>query len=181
MCNWIAYISGSSFSFALSDSLADSVLGGEDEPNCSFNMSPTQQMLISSAINFLMGLLVLAYQVQFSLTEVSDEGIYAILGGIFSYFSYYFLIMAFDGSSSTVILPLVQVSSIWTLLGSVVQNSLQGTPWLKNYWHLVAYALLLIGGLLPATGGNLQEAMHLSFWKQRFVQYALLSEVCYGT
>jgi len=167
MCNWIAYITGSSFSFALSDSLADSVLGGEEDPNCSFNMSPTQQMLISSAINFLMGLLVLAYQVSFGLTETSNEGIYAVLGGVFSYFSYYFLIMAFDGSSSTVILPLVQVSSIWTLLGSIVQNSLQGTPWLKSYWHLAAYALLLIGGLLPATGGNLKEATSLSFWKQR--------------
>lgn len=167
MCNWIAYITGSSFSFALSDSLADSVLGGEEDPNCSFNMSPTQQMLISSAINFLMGLLVLAYQVFFGLTEASNEGIYAVLGGVFSYFSYYFLIMAFDGSSSTVILPLVQVSSIWTLLGSIVQNSLQGTPWLRNYWHLAAYALLLVGGLLPATGGNLQEAMSLAFWKQR--------------
>ena len=167
MCNWIAFITGSSFSFALSDSLADSVLGGEDEPQCSYNMSPTQQMLISSAINFLMGLLCLAGQVAFGLTDVDDEGVYAVLGGLFSYLSYYFLIMAFDGSSSTVILPLVQVSSIWTLLGSIVQNSLQGTPWLKSYWHLVAYAMLLIGGLLPATGGNLKEAAHLSFWKQK--------------
>jgi hypothetical protein len=130
-------------------------------------MSPTQQMLISSAINFLMGLLCLGVQVAYGLTDAVDEGIYAIFGGVFSYCSYYFLIMAFDGSSSTIILPLVQVSSVWTLLGSIVQNTLQGTPWLKSYWHLLAYALLLIGGLMPATGGNLSQAMSLSFWKQK--------------
>lgn len=167
MCDWIAYISGSSLSFALSDTLADSVLGGEDEPTCAYNMSPTQQMLITAVINFLMGLLVLGYQVMFGLTDATDEGVYAVLGGIFSYCSYYFLILAFDGSSSTVILPLVQVASIWTLAGSVVQNTLQGTPWLKSYWHLGAYALLLIGGLLPATGGDLHQAAKLSFWKQK--------------
>jgi len=90
------------------------------------------------------------------------------------------MIQAFESSSSTIILPLLQFPSIITLIGSSVQRTFLGQQWLESYWHLVAYALIFVGGVLPATNGQLGLLKTLTFWKQPFVQFAILSELNHG-
>jgi hypothetical protein len=104
----------------------------------------------------------------------------ALASGTFCYFAYHFMIQAFATSSSTVILPLLQFPSVITLCGSVIQRALLGQQWLESYWHLLAYAFIFVGGLLPATGGALGQLKTAAFWKQPFVQFAMFSELSHG-
>jgi len=101
----------------------------------------------------------------------------ALFSGIFCYFSYHFMIQAFESSSSTIILPLLQFPSIIVLVGSAVPKYFLGQPWLESYWHLLAYILIFFGGVLPATEGNLKQLMTKAFWKQPFVKFAIVSEL----
>eukprot|EP00743_Colponemidia_sp_Colp-15_P009326 GILK01010194.1.p1 GENE.GILK01010194.1~~GILK01010194.1.p1 ORF type:complete len:383 (-),score=38.65 GILK01010194.1:98-1246(-) len=104
-----------------------------------------------------------------------------IVAGPLSFASYFFLLCAFESASSTVILPLVQLSSLWMLLGSSAQRYLMNEPWMQHPVHLLAYILILLGGLLPAAKGNLRTTLNKEFWAQKFVRLAVMSEVCNGT
>ena len=50
------------------------------------------------------------------------------------------------------LLPLIQVASIWVLLGSSVIALFRGQRFMSPL-HGLAYALMFVGGCLPATGG----------------------------
>eukprot|EP00744_Colponema_vietnamica_P011971 GILI01016816.1.p1 GENE.GILI01016816.1~~GILI01016816.1.p1 ORF type:complete len:387 (+),score=65.36 GILI01016816.1:96-1256(+) len=104
----------------------------------------------------------------------------AIAAGPFGFFSYFFLLRSFESASSTVILPLLQVCSVWMLFATAIQRTVMGLEIGIRLQHLVAYSLILVGGLLPAAQGRLKTLLEVSFWKQRFVHFALISEVCYG-
>ena len=103
-----------------------------------------------------------------------------------SFFHYFFLLKAFEGAPSTVLLPLVQarlqlarvaraaalappsprsrarhitillpqVASVSVLLGSSVIAVLRREQWITPV-HALAYVLMFVGGILPATGGHL--------------------------
>jgi hypothetical protein len=104
----------------------------------------------------------------------------ALCSGIFCYFAYHFMIQAFESSSSTVILPLLQFPSVITLLASYIPKRMLGEVWLESYWHLFAYGFIFIGGLLPATNGKPRQLLTCAFWKQPFVQFAIISELNHG-
>jgi hypothetical protein len=76
-------------------------------------------------------------------------------------------------------LPLIQVASISVLLGSSVLALHRGEQWISGT-HAMAYALMFIGGLLPATGGEIGVLLRRSFWQQSYVAYAVLSELTFG-
>lgn len=103
----------------------------------------------------------------------------ALLGGACAFSHDFFLLRAFEGAPSTVILPLIQVASVSVLCGSSVVALYRGLPWLSPT-HAAAYALMFVGGLLPATGGELGRLLRPSFWRQRYVACAILSELTYG-
>jgi len=118
----------------------------------------------------------------FLFKEKYDSAFWAaLLSGTFCYFSYHFMIKAFETSSSTIILPLLQFPSIFVLIGSSLVRVYGGHPALESYWHLLAYAFIFFGGLLPATDGNLDQLFTKKFWKQPFVQFAIFSELNHGT
>ena len=89
------------------------------------------------------------------------------------------LLKAFEGAPSTVLLPLIQVASIWVLLGSSVIALFRGQRFMSPL-HGLAYALMFVGGCLPATGGDVSRLLRRSFWKQRYVFYAIGSELTLG-
>jgi len=101
--------------------------------------------------------------------EVTNNFWLAALSGIFAYFSFYYMTKTFETSSSTIIRPLIQVCSTATILMSIVQKAIIGGVILKSGWHAVSYVCLFLGGLLPATSGNLGSAMSSEFWKQKFI------------
>ena len=122
---------------------------------------------------------------------------FAMLGGTMSFFHYFFLLKAFEGAPSTVLLPLVQarlqlarvarggtravtvaaeparriaillsqVASVSVLLGSSVIAVLRREQWITPV-HALAYVLMFVGGILPATGGHLNVLFKRAFWKK---------------
>ena len=104
---------------------------------------------------------------------------FAMLGGLCAFLHNFYLLKAFEGAPSTVLLPLIQVASIWVLLGSSVLALFRGQRFMSPL-HGLAYALMFVGGCLPATGGDVSRLLRRSFWKQRYVFYAIGSELTLG-
>ena len=71
---------------------------------------------------------------------------FAMLGGMVAFFHYFFLLKAFEGAPSTVLLPLVQVASVSVLIGSSVVALYRHEPWITPT-HAFAYLLMFIGGV----------------------------------
>ena len=91
---------------------------------------------------------------------------------------YYFLLKAFEGAPSTVLLPL-QVASVSVLLGSSVVAALKSEPWITPV-HALAYVLMFVGGILPACAGDLHALLQPAFWRQSFVIFAIAAEFALG-
>ena len=104
---------------------------------------------------------------------------FALFGGACAFCHDFCLLRAFEGAPSTVLLPLIQVASVSVLLGSSALAAHRGEQWISTT-HALAYLLMFVGGLLPATGGDVGQLLRPSFWRQRFVTYAVLSELAYG-
>jgi len=103
----------------------------------------------------------------------------AMIGGAMNFLHYYFLLKAFEGAPSTVLLPLVQVASVSVLLGSAAIASLRHEQWITPT-HALAYCLMFVGGVLPACGGHLSALLQPAFWRQPFVSCAILAEFALG-
>ena len=102
-----------------------------------------------------------------------------MLGGLCAFLHNFYLLKAFEGAPSTVLLPLIQVASIWVLLGSSILALFRGQRFMSPL-HGLAYALMFVGGCLPATGGDVSRLLRRSFWRQRYVAYAIGSELTLG-
>ena len=87
---------------------------------------------------------------------------FAMVGGAMNFLHYYFLLKAFEGAPSTVLLPLVQVASVSVLLGSAVISMLRHETWITPT-HALAYLLMFIGGILPACAGQLTLLVSKAF------------------
>ena len=165
---------------------------GEPSPN-GVGLTGAQDAAISGIVNTLAWLaLCLSYRLQHRGTDAASlsahlkwrpsthpEFWFALLGGGCAFCHDFFLLRAFEGAPSTVILPLIQVASVSVLLGSSALAYHRGEQWL-TFTHAVAYFLMFIGGLLPATGGDIGLLARKSFWRQRYVAFAILSELTYG-
>jgi len=117
----------------------------------------------------------------FIFQEKYDGKFYnALLGGVFSFLCYFYVLKAFESAPSTVILPLLQFPSIFIFILSSATKYFQGLVWLERKIHVVAYVFIFLGGLIPATNGNIKMIASKSFWKQPFVRDALVSEICHG-
>lgn len=166
----------------------------EDEPQAeSSGLTGAQDAAISGLVNTAAWLVVSG---GYRLMSTSDKSVsliahlrwhptthaewwFAIFGGACAFCHDFFLLRAFEGAPSTVLLPLIQVASVSVLLGSSVVALHRGEQWISPT-HACAYALMFVGGLLPATGGDVGALLRRSFWRQRYVAYAVLSELAYG-
>ncbi|KYQ93106.1 hypothetical protein DLAC_05733 [Tieghemostelium lacteum] len=94
----------------------------------------------------------------------------------------YFL-KSFEGSSSTVIVPLMQLNSVFVLPFTIILSILsQFYPILAafhkiiTFKHLLAFSLIFIGGFYPSLDGNLSTLTKASFWRQYSVRQILISD-----
>jgi len=119
-------------------------------------------------------------QFQFIWSPTADiEWWLAAVGGTLMFAHYFLLLRAFDNAPSTVINPLIQVSSTWMLLGSAVPAAITGTTFIRPF-DLLCYFVIVVGGILPSLDGDLKRMMHWKFWKQGYVKNTVLSEVTVG-
>mmetsp|Transcript_19218 Transcript_19218/g.31538 ORF Transcript_19218/g.31538 Transcript_19218/m.31538 type:complete len:483 (+) Transcript_19218:323-1771(+) len=107
------------------------------------------------------------------------EWSFAAISGTLMFTHYLFLLMAFDSAPSTVINPLIQVSSTWMIFGSAFKALITGTKFITSF-DMLCYVIIVIGGILPSLDGNLKAMATLKFWKQRFVRNTVISEVAVG-
>jgi len=99
---------------------------------------------------------------------------------VFSFLSYFYVLKAFESAPSTVILPLLQFPSIFIFIASSTHKYFSGLVWLERKVHVLAYLMIFLGGLVPATNGKLGVILTKKFWKQPFVKDAIISELCHG-
>ncbi|EGG16104.1 hypothetical protein DFA_09776 [Cavenderia fasciculata] len=107
----------------------------------------------------------------------------SLFSGVFQCFSLIYLLKAFESSSSTVIVPLMQLNSIFLLPMTIVLSLLSGFfPVLSTFHkiitplHFIAFILIFIGGFYPAVEGEWTQ-FSKGFWKQRAVRNVLLSDL----
>eukprot|EP01017_Pseudomicrothorax_dubius_P038771 TRINITY_DN5860_c0_g1_i1.p1 TRINITY_DN5860_c0_g1~~TRINITY_DN5860_c0_g1_i1.p1 ORF type:complete len:286 (+),score=14.29 TRINITY_DN5860_c0_g1_i1:330-1187(+) len=103
-----------------------------------------------------------------------------LLSGVFSYTHDYFFLHAFQTSSSTVLLPLMQFCSIWVFVVSLLQSILKGEALFEIIFEICAFVLILVGGILPAVDGKLKKLLQPNFWMQSYLVSIFLSEISHG-
>jgi hypothetical protein len=103
----------------------------------------------------------------------------AAIGGLLLFWHYQTLYTAYDTAPSTVINPLLQVSSTWVLLGTAIPSVFTGEPFIQPF-DLFCYVIIVVGGLLPSIEGDMWAMLKPAFWKQSFVKNAVLSEISLG-
>ena len=103
----------------------------------------------------------------------------AAFGGFLLFVHYMTLYEAYDTAPSTVINPLLQVSSTWVLLGSAIPAAISGETFIQPF-DLFCYCIIVVGGLLPSIQGDLWGMLRPAFWRQSFVKNAVLSELSLG-
>eukprot|EP00514_Thraustochytrium_sp_LLF1b_P008952 CAMPEP_0184548608 /NCGR_PEP_ID=MMETSP0199_2-20130426/6294_1 /TAXON_ID=1112570 /ORGANISM="Thraustochytrium sp., Strain LLF1b" /LENGTH=496 /DNA_ID=CAMNT_0026943229 /DNA_START=105 /DNA_END=1595 /DNA_ORIENTATION=+ len=136
--------------------------------------------LFSPKSGFGTGELLEETQAKFMWSPAQDsEWWMATLSGSLMFLHYMTILMAYDDAPSTVINPLVQVSSTWVLLGSAVPALLQGTTFITPF-DFMCYVIIVAGGILPSVDGNLKRMLRTEFWKQRYVRNTVISEVSIG-
>ncbi|GBG24179.1 Hypothetical Protein FCC1311_003972 [Hondaea fermentalgiana] len=103
----------------------------------------------------------------------------ATLSGILMFSHYFFLLKAYDNAPSTVINPLIQVSSTWMLVGSAVPAALTGSTFIRPF-DLFCYFVIVLGGILPSLDGDFKRMLRWKFWKQSYVRNVVVSEFAVG-
>jgi len=103
----------------------------------------------------------------------------AFLGGCFHFAAYLAILCAFSTTSSTVITPLMQLSSVWMLPLSSMAALLGMAPLIRPV-HLLSVLLIGAGGFLPAARGSLSHLATRAFWQQRSVKLVSLGELLNG-
>ena len=90
---------------------------------------------------------------------------FAMLGGLCAFLHNFYLLKAFEGAPSTVLLPLIQVASIWVLLGSSVLAPFRG-----HSKAILTMAILTMEAILTmATGTRAlpRTALHVTAARPR--------------
>jgi len=73
----------------------------------------------------------------------------ACISGPMMFYHYLFLLKAYDTAPSTVINPLLQVSSTWMIFGTGIVAWFSGEKFITPF-DFMCYIIISIGGLLPS-------------------------------
>jgi hypothetical protein len=148
-----------------------------DEPTTEDGLSGEQDAAIAGVVTIIGLLVSVVYTMMLSPPGGSMSSLtwrptthvqfwLALLGGAAAFLHNLFLLKAFEGAPSTVLLPLVQVASVSVLVGSSFLALYRHESFITPP-HAVAYALMFVGGILPATSGQLSLLFTRAFWGQR--------------
>ncbi|CAK66395.1 unnamed protein product (macronuclear) [Paramecium tetraurelia] len=198
--SWIGAVVASAFCWASADITFDVILDSKESdlpqkkqllPQTTTHLTHSQTMLLCALTTYIIIFVYFIYIEsigplyselvgKYSLFASVQSLPFLIVSGTFSYYHYHFIIKAFENSSSTVILPFLQFSSIFAFLFLILQNYISNRPFLSSYLHLLAYFLILLGGLAPATDGHLIRIFQIKFWSQPFVKFAIISDMSHA-
>lgn len=112
--------------------------------------------------------------------------ILAMVAGVTQGLAALTLYKAYETAPSTLIVPMTQLTAVMTLFVSLVVASIAPRyPDLLGALEgsfitgkdMVAYVIILFGGLYPVAKGNVGEMMKKEFWRQPFVTFVLLNDL----
>eukprot|EP00924_Labyrinthula_sp_SR-Ha-C_P001327 maker-scaffold_44-snap-gene-0.47-mRNA-1 protein AED:0.00 eAED:0.00 QI:90/1/1/1/1/1/2/64/391 len=103
----------------------------------------------------------------------------ASVGGMLLFLHYLYVLWAYDSAPSTVINPLVQMSSVSVLLFSFFPSLLTNSTFIKPL-DLFCYFIIVLGGILPLINNEWKKLLTRKFWKKPFLKYILYSELTVG-
>jgi len=143
-----------------------------------------QDAAISGLVMAIFGLFLHFGWVKEPIFDLSSEVVWlALIAGGFQCISLIYLLKAFENSSSTVIVPLMQLNAIFVLPFSLILTALSWQfEFLSSHHrmikplHLVAFSLIFFGGFYPASEGNLSRFFQKEFWKKKAVVQVLISD-----
>ena len=110
----------------------------------------------------------------------------SLAAGVVNAASTFFLYKAYETAPSTVIVPLAQLTAVMMLIASTAVSLIapifpdilaSEVGNFISFKEAIAYTIILVGGLYPATKGNIQMFLEPRFWKQPFVYYILLNDI----
>jgi hypothetical protein len=108
----------------------------------------------------------------------------ALIAGCLQCVSLIFLLKSFENSSSTVIVPLMQLNAVFVLPLSILMTLMSSHfEFLASHHkiiepvHLLAFILIFCGGFYPACDGNIERFFSKSFWKQQAVIQVIISDI----
>lgn len=109
----------------------------------------------------------------------------AALGGVTQGLAALALYKAYETAPSTLIVPLTQLTAVMTLITSTL--TALAAPFFPELLgmmshsmihpkDLLAYVVVLVGGLYPVTKGNISQFFDRGFWLQKFVVVVLVND-----
>ncbi len=188
---WIVSIISASTTWSVSEIFSDVCIDdGESEDEIpskvhSGKLTGEQATFVSGATMLLCALL-LNFIVPNGTWNPDNAGWWiALLSGFLNAIAAFMLYKAYETAPSTIIVPLVQLTAVMMLITSTVVSLI--APYFpsvlasqtNNYITLregLAYIIILIGGLYPATNGNIQLFLKRDFWKQPYVLFILIND-----
>eukprot|EP00026_Physarum_polycephalum_P008055 Phypoly_transcript_08132.p1 GENE.Phypoly_transcript_08132~~Phypoly_transcript_08132.p1 ORF type:complete len:372 (+),score=18.63 Phypoly_transcript_08132:303-1418(+) len=147
-------------------------------------MSGEQDAAVSMAVMAVLAIVLHGLFTKEHVMDLSNEVVWlALLAGAFQCVSLVYLLKSFENSSSTIIIPLMQLNAVLVLPLSIVLTLLSGRfTFLASHHtfirplHLLAFVLIFFGGFYPACDGNFSKFTTSAFWKQRAVVHMLISD-----
>lgn len=179
--SWLLPIVLATFCWALSDVCCDACIGVSTDVNKdNSKITGSQNAFISGCLCLGVGLSLAVAGESFQNTSPYSSAFwFAFFAGMCHFLAYLAVLKAFETVSSTVITPLLQFSALWMLPFTTLIamfDSEDHTEIMKPI-HLVAYALIIVGGLYPAMEGDLSSMATKSFWCRECVVYCLTGEL----
>jgi len=156
-----------------------------DEKKVEHKLTGEQDAAVSFAVMGILGLFMHVFVSKEHIFDPTDEIVWlALIAGAFQCVSLIFLLKSFENSSSTVIVPLMQLNAVFVLPLSIMMTLLsERYEFLASHhklikpMHLVAFVLIFCGGFYPACDGKIDRFFSASFWKHKAVVQVLISDI----
>jgi len=147
-------------------------------------MSGEQDAAVSMAVMAALAVILHGLFTKEHVMDLSSEVVWlALFAGALQCVSLVYLLKSFENSSSTIIIPLMQLNAVLVLPLSIVLTLLSGSftilashHTLIRPLHLVAFVLIFFGGFYPACDGNFSKFTTGAFWRQKAVVHMLISD-----
>jgi len=157
-----------------------------DKAKKDVRLSGEQDAAVSFGVMGVLGIILHSISpTEKSLLHVHNEVVMlALLAGCFQCVSLIFLLKAFENSSSTVIVPLMQLNAVFVLPLSILMTLMSTRfQFLSSHHkiiqplHLLAFTLIFCGGFYPACDGNISRFFDKAFWRQKAVVQVIISDI----
>ena len=173
--HWLVSTTLACICWSLSDICCDICISSRDKETTS-KITPEANSIVCGIISGIIGVVAIIQNESVS-TIVSYNSMLIMLSGSIHFGAYRLILYAYEMTDSTVITPLLQLSAVWMVLLSIVISYFGYSSYNMEMRDVVAIMLIFVGGILPATGGNITYMFKKQFWSKKAVKYCIIAEL----